>query len=160
MIESTVPRAALESQDDRRRALRRVRTDPADCEAHIRSALLTEGLDLKALAAQVRETFRSGFSSRRPDPNLRHPDTFWRCGGRAVTPPTARRTSGRRCSLQTSRPSPRRCECEDGRLLVNPVHAPVMDICQAYGAAPLIKSLDLKALAARVREHSETQTVF
>lgn len=60
-----MPRAALESLDDRRRALRRVRTDPADCEAHIRSALLTEGLDLKALAAEVRATFRSGFSSRK-----------------------------------------------------------------------------------------------
>ena len=53
MIESTVPRPNAEALEGKRRALRRVRTDPADTEAHIRSALLSEGLDLKALAAQV-----------------------------------------------------------------------------------------------------------
>lgn len=53
MIESTVPRPSVEALEERKRALRRVRTDPADCEAHIAQALLSEGLDLAALAAQV-----------------------------------------------------------------------------------------------------------
>lgn len=34
-----------------------------------------------------------------------------------------------------------------------------MKICWAYGAALFTEGLDLKALAAQVREHSETQTV-
>lgn len=54
VIENTVPRPSVEALEERKRALRRVRTDPADCEAHIAHALLSEGLDLEALAAQVR----------------------------------------------------------------------------------------------------------
>jgi hypothetical protein len=53
IIESTVPRPSVETLEERKRALRRVRTDPADCEAHITHALLSEGLDIAALAAQV-----------------------------------------------------------------------------------------------------------
>lgn len=48
-----MPRPAIEPLEERRKVLRRVRTDPADCEAHIRTAFLQEGLDFKALAAQV-----------------------------------------------------------------------------------------------------------
>ena len=54
IIESTVPRPSVETLEERKRALRRVRTDPADCEAHITHALLSEGLDIAALAAQAR----------------------------------------------------------------------------------------------------------
>ena len=36
MIESTVPRPRAEAIENRRSALRKVRTDPADCEAQIR----------------------------------------------------------------------------------------------------------------------------
>jgi hypothetical protein len=53
VIESTVPRPSVEALEERKRALRRVRTDPADCEASIAHALLSEGLDIAALAAQV-----------------------------------------------------------------------------------------------------------
>jgi hypothetical protein len=48
-----VPRPSVETLEERKRALRRVRTDPADCEAHITHALLSEGLDIAALAAQA-----------------------------------------------------------------------------------------------------------
>lgn len=48
-----MPRPSVETLEERKRALRRVRTDPADCEAHITHALLSEGLDIAALAAQA-----------------------------------------------------------------------------------------------------------
>jgi len=57
VLESTVPKpAVLGDASDvaaRARMLRRVRTDPADCEAQIRRAFQTEGMDLAAAMAAV-----------------------------------------------------------------------------------------------------------